>query len=60
MITKETLRRTARTFLQSLFGSLAVALPTVDWASDWKHGVLFVAVIPAISSALAAVMNLEG
>ena len=56
--TSETLRRSLRTFFQTFFGAVAVAIPTVDWQDEPKKALLFL-LAPCISSAIAAVMNME-
>lgn len=59
--TKETLRRTLRTFLQTAIAYLAANLCVVDFTadSDVLSSALIGLAVSALAAGLAAVMNLE-
>lgn len=59
--TKETWRRSLRTFLQSVFSYIAVNLCVVDFNSESEilTSALVGLAIAAVASGIAAVMNLE-
>ena len=59
--TKETWRRSLRTFLQSVFSYIAVNLCIVDFnsESDMLTTALVGLAIAAVASGIAAVMNME-
>ena len=64
MFTKETWRRTYRTFIQAFTGviasNIAMVLGAVDISrSDWWKMLLVDLVVPAVASGVAAAMNLE-
>ena len=59
--TKETLRRTLRTLLQTAISYICVNIVVVDWSADraaLKSAVIGIAV-SALAAGIAAVMNLE-
>ena len=59
--TKETLRRAARTFLQTAAAYLAANLCVIDFTAseDVIQSTLFGLVVSAAAAGLAAIMNLE-
>lgn len=59
--TKETLRRTARTFLQAFVGAIVGLLPTVDFteSKDVLKGAIITLIVSGTSAGLSAIMNLE-
>lgn len=59
--TKTTLKRAAKTFIQSAVSYLVVSLAAVDFSTDSTalRTVLLGLCVSAVSSGLAAVMNLE-
>ena len=59
--TKETLRRTLRTFFQAFVPALIVGLGEIDYSGDGSYirGAVISLLIPTFAAALAAVMNLE-
>lgn len=59
--TKETLRKTIRTFIQAFLPALAVGIGTISWGDDGSvtKGAIISLVIPAVAAGLCAVMNLE-
>lgn len=59
--TKETLKRTVRTFLQAIVAYLLVAIPTVDYTADKSalKTVMLGILASAIAAGISAVMNLE-
>lgn len=64
MFTKETWKRTYRTFLQAfsgvIAGDIAIVLGNIDLSqADWWKIVISNLIVPAVASGIAAVMNLE-
>ncbi|MEE0981475.1 MAG: hypothetical protein U0K91_07300 [Acutalibacteraceae bacterium] len=59
--TKETLKRMARTFLQTALGYIVVNIAFVDFAGDRDviESALIGLCVSAVSAGAAAVMNLE-
>lgn len=59
--TKETLKRMARTFLQTALGYIVVNIAFVDFAGDIDviESALIGLCVSAVSAGAAAVMNLE-
>ena len=59
--TKETLRKAARTFLQSAIGCIVANIAFVDFAGSKEviRSALIGLAVSAISAGVAAVMNLE-
>lgn len=60
-ITKETLKKAARTFLQTALGYIAVNIVAVDFAGEKEviKSALIGLSVSALSAGIAAVMNLE-
>lgn len=60
-ITKETLRRAGRTFLQATIGYIAANIAFIDFtaAEDVFYSALIGLAVSAISAGVAALMNLE-
>ena len=60
-ITKETLRKAARTFLQTALGYIVVNIAVVDFTGDKAviKSALIGLCVSALSAGIAAVMNLE-
>lgn len=61
MITKETIRRAARTFLQTAIAYIAVNVAIVDFSADKAalRSALIGLCVSAVAAGLAAAMNLE-
>ncbi|MBR6393044.1 MAG: hypothetical protein IKS12_07130 [Eubacterium sp.] len=59
--TKETAKRTMRTFIQAFLPALVVGVSTMTFGEDGSitKGAIVALVIPAIAAGIAAVMNLE-
>lgn len=59
--TKETFRRTARTFIQTVFSYIVANIILVDFTADVEtvKKVIFGLITSAFASGLAVVMNLE-
>lgn len=60
-ITKETLRRAGRTFLQAAIGYIAANIAFIDFTAteDVFYSALLGLAVSAISAGVAALMNLE-
>ena len=60
-ITKETLRRAGRTFLQAAIGYIVANVTIVDFtaANDVLYSALIGLVVSAIAAGVAAIMNVE-
>ena len=60
-ITKETLRRAGRTFLQAAIGYIAANIAFIDFTAteDVFYSALIGLAVSAISAGVAALMNLE-
>lgn len=60
MITKETIRRALRTFLQAFIPCLTAGIVEVlQDNGSFTKGAIIAFILPAISAGIAAVMNIE-
>ncbi|MBR1762155.1 MAG: hypothetical protein IJ731_02165 [Eubacterium sp.] len=62
ILTKETLKRAGRTFIQAMISYLlVVVLPNIDFSNDKKtlKAFLLGGAVSALSAGISAIMNLE-